>query len=77
MPLYTYTCCGEEWESFRPIKNRRKERCKSCDKKAKLVISNKAKPVVMEYYDEGLGSRVTGPRHRKRLMRERDVEEVG
>lgn len=77
MPIYTYACCGEEWESFRTIKNRRRERCKQCDKKATIIITLTSRPVVKDYYDDGLGERVTGARHRKHLMRQKDLEEVG
>ena len=76
MPIYGYKChtCRATWEQIHTVDNRNNEQCPSCDAPAEIQIVSTAKPVIYEYYDDGLGQQVTGPRHRGRLMRERDLE---
>ncbi len=76
MPVYGYKChtCLITWEEINSVENRNSENCSSCGAPAEIQISNTARPVIYEYYDDGLGQNVTGPKHRGRLMRERDLE---
>lgn len=36
-----------------------------------------AKPVVYEYYSENLDARITGPKQKARLLKEKNLSEVG
>lgn len=77
MPFYDYYCdCGLEWEEYNDINNRDNEMC-GCGKPAKRKLQLNAKPVVLEYYSESLDARITGPKQKERVMRERNVSEVG
>jgi len=78
MPQYSYFCrsCGREWENFRFINHRNLEVCK-CGSKAEIAISTSSRPVVKEYYCEGLGTVVTGPKQRERLARQKGLTPVG
>lgn len=78
MPIYEYKCaiCGEEFEAFHWIADRQKQM--HCGEKALLLISkSQGRPVVKEYYSENLDARITGPRQKERIMKERNVSEVG
>ncbi len=79
MPIYEYNCeaCVEGWESFHSVDTRMEENCAYCGKKATLLMSVGARPIIEDYYSENLGSTVTGPRHRKELMKAKGMEEVG
>lgn len=76
-PIYQYQCvtCGEKFEEFRHIEDR--GNAEHCGEKAKLLISSTGRPVVYEYFSENLGSYVTGPAQRARLMKEKGVEAAG
>lgn len=77
MPMYEYEClaCNEEWETVRTVDTRMEENCAYCGEKAKLLISVGARPIIEDYYSENLGTIVTGPKHRKELMRAKGLEE--
>lgn len=77
MPIYEYQCedCVEQWETFHSVDTRKEEKCAYCDEKATLLMSVGARPIIEEYYSENLGAVVTGPKHRKELMRQKGLEE--
>ena len=77
MPIYEYGCpaCEEEWEAFHSIDTRKEEYCVICERQANLLISAGARPIIEDYYSESLGAVVTGPKHRKELMRAKGLEE--
>lgn len=76
MPMYDYECsCGLFWEEYNDIENRDKEMC-ACGLHAKRIFKLNAKPIVLEYYSEGLGERVTGLKHKARIMKEKNLREV-
>jgi len=79
MPIYNYYCpeCKKEWEAFHTVNERHNEKC--CNKNPDIIITSFSKNQVQccDYYDHGLGERVTSPGHRKRLMKERGLVEVG
>jgi len=77
MPAYDYACltCKREWEAIHTIPDMYNEMC--CDEKAKVLISLKSNPVTYNYFSENLDAWVTGPAQRKRLMKEKHLEEVG
>ena len=81
MPIYEYYCdCydGEEvWESFHKVDDRNNEKCPDCGQKASIAMSVGQRPVIMEYYSENLQANVTGPAHRKQLMKQKGLEERG
>lgn len=77
MPLYEYKCCGQTWDAFHEVPYRDCEVCDTCGKTAKRIFAPPSKPVVMEYYSEALDSKITGPKQKSRLMKERNVSEVG
>jgi hypothetical protein len=77
MPFYDYHCdCGAEWEAYNEIHNRDNEVC-DCGRPAKRNYKLNAKPVVLEYYSEGLGAHITGPRQKSQIMKQKNVSEVG
>ena len=66
------------WESVNKIQYRRLEKCPQCGKQATLMISaTRVKPVILEGFDEHLDTHITGPAHKKRVMREKNLEEKG
>ena len=77
-PIYEYycTCTDETWDAVYNIKDRHTEKCTDCGKKAEIAMSVGAKPVIMEYYSENLQAQVTGPAHRRALMKLKGVEET-
>ena len=75
MPIYCYTHCVRTWDSVRKIDDRHNELCPECGETAEILITAGARPVVYDYYDNGLGERVTGPAHRRRLMKQKDLED--
>ena len=77
MPRYEYLCpeCLRNWESFHPISERGNEYC--CGVQAKRLIVTSSKPVIYEYFSENLNAHITGPAQRRKIMKERGVEEVG
>lgn len=79
MPLYNYSCpnCKREWEAFASIKNRRVARCTKCGRIGELLISCSSRPVILNYWSENLNAHITGPAQKKRIMKERGVEEIG
>lgn len=78
MPVYSYICrpCKREWENFRFINHRKLEVCK-CGNKAEIAITTNSKPIVKEYYCEGLQAVITGPKQRERIAREKGLTPVG
>lgn len=78
MPLYEYKCpCGKLWEARHTVDDRDGETCESCGNKPVRVFSAPARPVVYEYYSENLNAVVTGPKQKARLLREKNLTEVG
>ncbi len=77
MPLYTYRHCDKIWETSRRVDDRDNVNCKTCGEKAVKLVDEIRRPIFMEYFDEGLGAKVTGPQQRKRLMKEKGLEESG
>jgi putative FmdB family regulatory protein len=79
MPIYPYRCdkCDSRWDSFHKIDEREDEECRVCKSPAIREIGHQARPVIMEEYVDNLGAVVTGPAHMRRLMKERNLEEVG
>ncbi len=75
MPIYTYQCCGGTWENLHVVDDRANELCETCGQHASITITNTARPIIYEYYDNGLGKQVTGPKHRTKLMRSGNLEE--
>ena len=80
MPLYDFKCpeCEHEWEQFSKITQRNFILCPQCHEVRGVVqITTVAKPQVLEYYDENLDVKVTGPKQKMRHMRKEGIEEVG
>ena len=79
MPLYDFKCksCMIEWEEFSKMDGKDDVRCERCGGEGVSLITIRSKPnVFMEEYDEGLDAVVTGPAHRRQIMKERHYEEV-
>ncbi len=76
MPLYEYECkkCGKIKEEFFYVKDMAKKIKCECGDSMDKIISMHTRPVVLDYYDETLGARVTGPKQQKRLMREHPLQ---
>ena len=79
MPLYEYRCndCDKEWDGMNRVANRENENCPDCGVKATILMSVGTRPVIIEYYSENLQAQVTGPAHRKELMKAKGLEERG
>ena len=78
MPLYEYWCsCGNRWEAGHSVENRNDEFCPDCLARANRTYRINARPVVYEYYSENLDARITGPKQKARLLKEKNLSEVG
>lgn len=80
MPLYDFHCkkCDKKWESFRKINDKMNESCPQCKGKAtSLMTGFKSNPTFYQGYDLGLDVVITGPAHRRRIMKERNLFEKG
>lgn len=77
MPLYNYHCenCGLDLEKFNTVENREYMAC-NCGYPMTKIMSAISKPIILEYYNEGLGAVVTGPRQRQRLMKAKGLTEA-
>ena len=77
MPIYEYKCvkCGETFEKFRKVDAQDDVEC--CGQKADKLISAPSRPVILDYYNESIDRRITGPKQRDALYKELDVHEVG
>mgnify|MGYP001598559743 CR=1 FL=1 len=81
MPMYDVQCprCGDEWEQLARIEQI--VECDGCRVPVQRLIS--APHTVADnldaksYYDDGLGVHITSRSQRRRLMRERSLEELG
>jgi len=73
MPLYDYGCnvCGRRWTDYRRVADRDNMTC--CAKQADRYLSVTSKPVVYEYYSENLGTQITSPKQKQRVMKEQGV----
>ena len=71
MPLYDYECesCGQQKERFFWLAERKRSLKCDCGGRMKTIITTRAKPEVVDEWDEVLNARVTGPKHRRQLMR--------
>ncbi len=78
MPLYEFACnvCSSGWESVRKIEERGDEWCQECGNLAMVLITNVAEPITYEYFSENLNTHITGPAQRRRVMREKNMEEM-
>jgi len=76
MPLYNYKCekCGKSWEEYKTICERNDVSC--CGETAEKIIAPTAKPIVYEFYSTSLDAHITGPAQRKKLMKERNLEDA-
>lgn len=77
MPIYQYRCggCNSRWEAIHKVDERHMETC--CGEEAIREISIQAKPQIIEGYIEGLGEYITGPKHMRKVMKAKNMEEVG
>lgn len=78
MPLYSYECreCGAIRDEFRKVDNRNDPlTCKCGESMFKLLGGHSVVPDLQPYYDDNLESFVKSKQHRKKLMRERGVDE--
>lgn len=77
MPVYPYRCeiCGRQWEALHHVDDRHKEMC--CMIMATRLIATSAKPIVLDYFSENLDTYITGPAHKRRVLQQKGLEEVG
>lgn len=77
MPLYDYRCysCGREWEAFQRLDDRYDEICE-CGNTPEIIIKPlRVKPQIMDYFDEHLDAKITGPAQRRKIMKEKGLSE--
>ena len=79
MPIYEYACgtCQEQFETLRAIASRHAVDCPLCGDPATMRISVPVRFAEPDYYDDGLGARITSRQQRRGLMRAAGVEETG
>jgi len=77
MPIYDYVCqCGRKKEVVRKIADiDRPVRCVCNRMMRRIIPGSQGKPVIMDYYSENLGERITGPRHKRSVMNRLGVTE--
>ena len=81
MPMYDFHCphCGDEWEQLARIEQ--VIHCDGCQASAQRLISaavvHPDNYDTKSYYDDGLGVRIESRSQRKRIMRDRGLEELG
>jgi len=82
MPFFNYSCeCGSSGERLVVVNDDRT--CPECGREIKLEdrvqcpFENVVIRVTPTYFDGPLGEFVTGPAHKKALLKERDLVEVG
>ena len=76
MPIYEYMCpqCRTIKTEVKTIAERDiAPMC--CGTMTLKIVSELSKPQILDYYDEGLGSHVTGLKDRSRKMKEKDLAE--
>jgi DNA-directed RNA polymerase subunit RPC12/RpoP len=77
-PMYEYKCsCGNHYEAHHLMGFRDCEVCPDCGFKPERVFSLNAKPVVYEYFSESLMAKITGPKQKQRILKEKNMSEVG
>jgi putative FmdB family regulatory protein len=65
MPLYSYYCdCGNEFDAFKTVAERRTADCPKCHKKALKILSNFKTSVDTQYRDLG-GQKIWFPKNGK------------
>ena len=79
MPLYDFRCekCDVEVEGYASVASRNEVACPMCGDTMTVLITTRARSVVYDYFSENLDAYVTGPAQRRRLMKERGLEEAG
>jgi putative FmdB family regulatory protein len=77
MPTYQYKCpkCKNIWEEYKTIDKRNDVVC-FCGEKPRIIISQTQRPVIYEYYSEGLGEYITGPKQKRLIMKSKNLEEA-
>lgn len=77
MPTYDFECleCGFNFEDFVPLVDKESMKCLNCEGDTKTLITQHGF-VFYEQYDETLQTYLTGPAQRRRIMKERGIEEV-
>jgi putative FmdB family regulatory protein len=80
MPLYEYYCglCKENYDVVRSIDLRGSAECPNCSRMGSKIVSHpKIIDCVLEpTFDEGLGTMIKGPKHRREVMRSKGLEEA-
>jgi putative FmdB family regulatory protein len=79
MPIYTYRCadCAEVTDAYRSVAER--DNCPPCEvcggKTKKIIAPYRVHSDMEPYYDWNLDTYVKSRKHRKKVMREKGVEE--
>ena len=76
-PVYIYHCgkCERSWEALHWVSERDEEWC--CDTRAgRRIPKSQGRPVVHEYFSESLNSMITSPKQKRKVMRDKGVEEA-
>lgn len=78
MPMYDYECkeCNKDWINFHVVDERGDEKCPCCKGEAIRLISSGPKPVVYNYYCDGIGAQITGPEQRAKLMKKKGLADA-
>ena len=78
MPMYDYEClkCGEEFEAYAPVENRKQTRCPECRGKSRILIYKVQAVTFVPYYSHALGAYIGSRREKQRIMQEKGLEET-
>lgn len=79
MPLYEYVCkeCDrEQWEAVHKVECRKTERCPDCGGESEIQMSLQQRPVILDYYSEGLDAYITSPKQKRKLMKAKNLEDA-
>ena len=78
MPFYDYECdtCGKRFEQSRSVADRHEVVCESCGCNVSIVIG-RVGVIAYSYYNDALGSEITGPQQKRDLLKEKGLIDIG
>lgn len=78
MPRYDYECdtCGKCFEETRSVVDRHDVVCESCGCNVSIVIGCVG-VIAYSYYNDALGSEITGPQQKRALLKEKGLIDIG
>jgi len=77
MPMYDLMClyCKHEFETFSKVIDKDNIKCEECGEKTKTLITQHGFQFI-EGFDEHLDTYITGPGHKARVMKSKNLSEI-